>query len=30
MIAATSLLQQHAADIRQQKINWTSYLQYVI
>uniref|UniRef100_A0A6M2DNJ4 V-type proton ATPase subunit H n=1 Tax=Xenopsylla cheopis TaxID=163159 RepID=A0A6M2DNJ4_XENCH len=27
MIAATSLLQQHAADIRQQKINWTSYLQ---
>ncbi|XP_077293301.1 V-type proton ATPase subunit VhaSFD isoform X2 [Arctopsyche grandis] len=27
MIAATSVLQQQAADIRQQKVNWQSYLQ---
>lgn len=27
MLAATSVLQQQAADIRQQKVNWQSYLQ---
>lgn len=27
MIAATSVLQQQASDIRQQKVNWQSYLQ---
>jgi len=27
MIAATSVLQQQAGDIRQNKINWLSYMQ---
>lgn len=27
MLAATSVLQQQAADIRNQRINWQSYLQ---
>lgn len=27
MLAATSILQQQAADIRQQKVNWQSYQQ---
>lgn len=27
MIAATSVLQQKAGDIRQSKINWQSYMQ---
>lgn len=27
MLAATSVLQQQAADIRQQKVNWQSYQQ---
>lgn len=29
MIAATSVLQQQAGDIRINKINWQSYMQYV-
>lgn len=30
MIAATSVLQQQAGDIRLNKINWQSYMQYVL
>lgn len=29
MIAATSVLQQQASEVRQSKINWQSYMQYV-
>lgn len=29
MLAATSVLQQQAAEIRQQRVNWQSYQTYV-
>lgn len=29
MLAATSALQQQATDIRSDRVNWQSYLQYV-
>lgn len=30
MLAATSVLQQQAAEIRQQRVNWQSYQTYVL